>query len=113
MSRQRRQAGDVVVAKNGYSYTYVQNSSLKPDRILTHWLIAEKKYGRKPGPDEMVRFSDGDRRNLDPGNIIYVKKNNPVSSLKRRRQGLIDRIRELEVELEDVNRQLKEQGVEV
>lgn len=111
MTKQRRQAGDVVVAANGYSYTYVPGDNDKPKRVLTHWLVAEKKYGRPPNAEEQVRFEDGNRKNLHPDNIVYVSKANPVSALKRRRSTLIDRIREYEEELREVEKKLVEAGV--
>jgi hypothetical protein len=103
----RRKAGDVVVAQNGYSYTYIQNGQgLK--RVLTHWLVAEVKYGRPPAPDERVIFIDGNRKNLSPGNVEYAKKGNQKKSLQRRQAYLVDRLRELQAELEDVEKQLAE-----
>lgn len=111
MSRERRKVGDVVVAANGYSYTYVPGEEDKPKRVLTHWLVAEKKYGRPPREDEMVRFLDTNRRNLDPSNIVYSSKSNPISSLRRRRNTLLDKIREYEEEIKDIEKQLAEAGV--
>lgn len=103
----RRKAGDVVVAQNGYSYTYIQNGEgLK--RILTHWLVAEVKYGRLPAPDERVIFIDGNRENLSPDNVEYVKKGNQKKALQRRQAYLVDRLREIQFELDEVNDQLKD-----
>lgn len=113
MSKQRRKVGDVVVAANGYSYTYVPGDDDKPKRVLTHWLVAEKKYGRPPKADEQVRFVDGNRRNLNPDNIVYVSKANPVSALKRRRSTLIDKIREYKEELREVEEKLEKAGVKL
>lgn len=112
VTRQRRKVGDVVVAKNGYSYTYVEGKDERPERRLTHWVVGEKKYGRPPKDDEMVRFKDGNRRNLEPENIIYISKSNPISALKRRRDTLLDKIREYQEELRDIEKQLAEQGIE-
>jgi hypothetical protein len=106
----RRQVGDVVVAPNGYSYTYIPGPEDKPQRVLTHWLVAEKKYGRKKAPGERVVFKDGRRDNLSPDNIEYAMAANgrvTRSALMRREASLQDRIRELQVELEDVQKELK------
>lgn len=101
----RRKDGDVVIAQNGYSYTYIQNGQgLK--RVLTHWLVAEAKYGRPPAPDERVIFTDGDRKNLKPDNVEYVKKGNQKKALQRRLAYLDDRLRELNAERDDVIIQL-------
>jgi hypothetical protein len=106
----RRQVGDVVVAPNGYSYTYIAGPEDKPQRILTHWLVAEKKYGRKKTAGERVVFIDGKRNNLEPDNVEYAMAangRNTRAALMRREASLQDRIRELQVELEDVQLELK------
>ena len=106
----QRKVGDVVVAKNGYSYSYIPGADDKPERILTHWLIAEQKYGRKKGPGERVIFSDGNRANLNPSNIEYAVAANGFNTRKallRREATLQDKIRELQAELDDVQLELK------
>lgn len=103
-----RNVGDVVVAKNGYSYTYIEAGNGKPIRTLTHWVIAYKKYGRSAKPGERVVFKDGDRANLRPDNIEYVPSGtNERKSLNRRKATLEDRIREARAELAEVDAALK------
>lgn len=107
-TRVRRKPGDVVVAKNGYSYTYVQEGK-EVKRILTHHLVARKKYGRPPAENERVVFDDGDRTNLDPSNISYAIKNGDTrKALLRRKATLEDKINELQAELDLVNTKLTE-----
>lgn len=113
MSRARRKVGDVVVAANGYSYTYEAGPGDVPVRTLTHWIVARKKYGRPPRDDEQVRFVDGNRKNLKPENVVYVSKSNPVMSLRRRRATLMDKISEYQAELAEVEKALKEAGVQL
>lgn len=62
--------GTVTVTANGYSYTKTERGW-----IPTHQLIAEKKLGRQLLPCERATFEDGDRKNLDPNNIVVVPKN--------------------------------------
>lgn len=108
-----RKVGDVVVSANGYSYTYIPDRSGKPVRILTHWLIAEKKYGRPKKDGEKVVFIDKDRKNLNPSNIEYTTKpgggtNSSKKSLTRRKIILEDRLREIRAELHEIDERLKE-----
>jgi HNH endonuclease len=111
-NRRRRKPGDVVVAANGYTYIYVLRGK-KLERILKHHIVAEKKYGRPPTDAERVVFKDGDRRNFSPDNIEYAIKNNELAALKRRRNSLIERIREAEGQLVEVERELKSKGVKI
>src|SRR5687768_424814 len=101
MGGPRRKEGDTVVSANGYSYTYVKKGNTL-HRVLTHWVLGEQKYHRPPAADERVRFKDGDRTNLKPSNIIYVKKNTGLAALNKRRMAILTRIQELKVELEEV-----------
>jgi hypothetical protein len=106
----QRKVGDVVIAPNGYSYTYVEGADGKPTRVLTHWVVAEKKYGRKKAAGERVIFTDGNRANLKPSNIEYASSGNKSTTRKallRREATLRDRIRELQAELDDVVTELK------
>ena len=100
----KRKEGDVVVAQNGYSYTYVVGAHNTLQRFATHHLIALDKYGRPPREDERVIFKDNNRRNLDPDNIEYATKT--TGTLQRRKATLEDRIRELKAELAEVNEAL-------
>lgn len=96
-------------AQNGYSYTKIKDEGPNQWR-LTHHLIAEKKLGRPIDTSvERVVFVDGDRWNLKPENIKVVAKSQ--GPLTRRRAQLEDRIRELKVQLDDVNAKLAAQGV--
>lgn len=111
-SRRRRQPGDQVVAANGYTYVYVARGD-KLERVLKHHLVAEKKYGRPPAEGERVIFKNGDRRDFNPDNIEYATKNNELASLKRRRNSLIERIRECKAQLAEVEKELKAKGVKL
>lgn len=108
MGGPRRNVGDTVVSKNGYHYTYVEGTDGKPVRIATAWLVGVRKFGRYPNKDETVRFLDGDRTNLSSNNIAYVDKMSKTKNvLERRRLDLMDRIRELQAELEEVEQDIE------
>lgn len=103
--------GATRIAQNGYSYTKVSDIKGEKQWRLTHHLRAEKKLGRPIDSSiERVMFIDGDRTNLKPDNIKVVPKGK--GPLTRRRAELEDRIRELQATLEEVNTQLRAQGVE-
>lgn len=93
--------GDTRTSANGYHYTRTV------DRWrLTHHLIAEQQLGRPLREDEGVYFDDGKRENLSPENIKVRDKGR--GSLRRRRSVIEDRIRELQAELEEINKELQE-----
>lgn len=97
------------ISQNGYSYTKVSTEGPNQWR-LTHHIRAEEKLGRPVDTSvERVIFIDGDRTNLHYDNIKVVAKGK--GPLTRRRADLEDRIRELQAQLDDVNAQLKAQGV--
>jgi len=87
--------GDTFVNVNGYHHTRVEGK-WRP----THHLILEEKLGRPIDfATEIVRFVDGDRKHLTPGNIIVQKRVNKHSKEARIAQ-LEERIREAQAELE-------------
>lgn len=73
------------VAKEGYT-NWTQNgyhqTKHKGKMRYTHHLIAEEKLGRSLTDEEQAYFIDGNRKNLDPGNIGV----RPI--IKRRRQAM-------------------------
>ncbi len=87
--------GDQRVAKNGYHYTRTVEGWR-----LTHHIIAEDTLKRPLKPDEMVRFKDGKRWNLNPDNIIIIQKGN--GALNRRRAQIEAQIQGLQAELADI-----------
>jgi len=96
-------AGATRTAKNGYHYTKVELRGW----ILTHWLTIEREIGREINPnDETVRFKDGftKRDYNNPDAIIIVPKNS--TNLRRRKAVVEERIRELQAELERIDREL-------
>jgi hypothetical protein len=111
--RKKRNVGDVIVSQNGYSYTYIEGDDGKPIRVATHHLVGLKKYGRKPHADERVIFHDNDRANLSPDNILYVKKTDQLAALRRRRSTVIDKINELQAELDQLEDALVKAGVKL
>lgn len=84
------------VSANGYDYTKTEDRGW----VLTHWLVAEEKLGRKIQRGERVSFADGDRTNFAPDNIKVTQMGG--GSLPRRKAQLEARIQELQAELEDV-----------
>lgn len=87
--------GDTRVAPNGYHYTRTTTGW-----ELTHRLIIEKSLGRKLGLTERVRFKDNDRTNLSLENLKVVIT---VPNIEARKLTIIDKIAELQAELEHLN----------
>ena len=70
--------GDTMVNANGYNCTRTEDGWR-----FTHHLIAEAKYGRPINSDtEMVKFADGNNKNLDPTNIIVTAKKAPTANAR-------------------------------
>ena len=95
------------VAANGYHYTKVEDRGW----VLTHWLTAEKKLGRRLKDTEMVQFVDK-KYKRDPKNPegvrVIVKK---TSSLRKRKAQIEARIDELQAELKAVNKEIDQRGL--
>lgn len=96
---QTANVGDTMINANGYHCTRLANGW-----ELTHRLIAAGKLGRPLGTDEFVTFKDGDKSNLDPGNIEVRKRNQ--GSLLKRKANLEARIEELQAQLARVEKEL-------
>jgi hypothetical protein len=95
--------GDVMINALGYSQTRTEQGW----RPTSH-LVAEEKLGRGLREDEVVRFADNDRTNLDPSNItIHLK--GPRKSRAAMIARLTARIADLQAELELL---LKEEAAE-
>jgi HNH endonuclease len=92
MRGQTSKPGDIRVAKNGYHYTRTVSGWR-----LTHHIMAEQLLGRPLHADEIVRFKDANRKNLEADNIIVVKKG--AATAERTRARLIARVAELEAQL--------------
>lgn len=95
------QIGDTMINANGY-----HNTRTAEGWRLTHQIVAEKKLGRPLQPDEMVKFADGDRKNLNPTNIVVIKKNK--QSARKRKARLEANLLELVAQLQEVNEELGE-----
>lgn len=100
MRGSRSEVGDTRVSKNGYHYTKTEEKW-----ELTHHLIAQEKLGRPLSADERAVFVDGDRTNLDPGNIDVRRK--ATASLRKKEANLVARIEEMQAELDAVRMQIK------
>ena len=88
--------GNTFVNANGYHHTRV-DGKWRP----TAHIIAEEKLGRPLDlKTDQVRFSDGDRYNLDPNNIVVQPK--------RDRRSKEARIVQLEVRIAELQQELKE-----
>jgi hypothetical protein len=88
--------GDTRVAQNGYEYTRTEAGWM-----LTHHYIAAQLLGRPVAPDELVRFKDKDRKNLNPNNIEVIPKKR--GSVVRRKAQIEARIAELQAELQSLS----------
>jgi hypothetical protein len=96
-----RADGEENVAQNGYHYRKVDGKW-----VLIHHIIAEEQLGRPLRPSEGAYFKDGDRDNLDPGNIGVRRKGS--AKLRSRLAAVEARIRELQVERDDLIKELEE-----
>lgn len=75
-------------SKNGYWYVRTEDKW-----ELVHRIIAEANLGRKLTQNEYATFSDNDRENLDPKNIIVRIRGR--ASLRKRLAEVEARIQEL------------------
>jgi hypothetical protein len=68
--------GDEVVDTGGYTRVKVRSRSPLPRRHwkLKHHLVWEAANGRKVPKSHAVIFADGDKGNLDPGNLLCVSR---------------------------------------
>jgi hypothetical protein len=103
------EVGTTRVAANKYHYTKVEGRGW----VLTHWLIMERKLGRQITEDESVRFKDPKVKRIlaetgrcDVDDLILIKKR--TTSLRARRARIQARIKELQSELDGINRELHE-----
>ena len=95
--------GDTYTAANGYHYTRTKDGFR-----LTHHILAEKLLGRPLRSNEMVRFVDGDKKNLTIKNVKVIEKGR--SSLRRRKAQVEARIQELQAELDEINTEITKLG---
>lgn len=86
---------------NGYLYEKTENRGW----VLVHRLVAEEKLGRELRSDEFASFSDGDKTNFDPKNIIVQLRGQ--TSLRRRLAVIEDRLRELNAERDEIKRRME------
>jgi hypothetical protein len=85
---------------NGYLYRKTEDGWQ-----TVHTLVMEERLGRPLREDEFVKFSDGDKGNVDPDNLILGLKGR--KSLLRRAAVVEARIAELQVTLDELNRRLQ------
>lgn len=94
--------GSERISQNGYHYTKSGDGW-----VLTHRKIAEEDLlGRPLQPDERVRFRNGNRLDLRPENLMVVKINTDLNSLRKRRLDIIARIEELQGQLADLEEEI-------
>jgi hypothetical protein len=92
----KSRVGDIRVAPNGYQYTRTEAGW-----ALTHRLLVERDLGRSLRYDERVRFRDGNRANLNLGNLEVRKVKE--STKERKRARIEARIEELQAQLEELD----------
>lgn len=96
--------GETTVSANGYHYTK-RGGRWR----LTHHIIAEEHIlGRSVSENELVRFKTKNKLDLRPSNIEVVIKGK--QSLRRRKAQLEARIEELQAQLDQVNKEIKQQA---
>lgn len=98
MRGQKAKVGDKRVSANGYLYTRTSTGW-----ELTHRLVVENRLGRKLTAQERVKFKDNDRSNIDPQNLVVTTV---VPNIQSRKAYLEDKIRELQAELLDLNKEM-------
>lgn len=96
--------GQERVAQNGYHYIKVERDG-KAQWILKHWLVAEKKLGRRIREDERVVFLNGKKHDFRPENIEVREKGK--GSVRRRLAQVRSRIEELQAEEAELLRELQ------
>ena len=96
---QKAREGDTRVAPNGYHYTRTAT-----EWRLTHHIHAERYLGRPLREGERVEFVGKDKLDFSEGNIKVTVQGR--GSLRRRKAQLEARIRELQAELDEVNKEI-------
>ncbi len=86
--------GDTRTSRNGYQYTRTETGWK-----LSHRLVVERELGIEIGPNERVRFVDGDRTNLSPENLDVYKVKEKTNSRK---------VAELEAKKDDLEAEIEE-----
>jgi len=77
------EVGTERVSQNGYTWVKTAHRGW----VQKHWLIAEKGLHREViKGQEMVKFKDGDRSNLDPSNLEVVVIRGTSESQKLRQR---------------------------
>lgn len=70
-----RAVGEERVTRDGYIEVHVaqhRSERANDQWVMKHRLVWEEANGRALRPGEMVVFADGDKRNLDPGNLVAM-----------------------------------------
>jgi HNH endonuclease len=88
--------GATFVNQNGYHHTKTGGKW-----VATHILIMEKKLGRPLEKGEFVKFEDGDRKNLDPDNLVLRTRGDRKSPQARLAE-VEAKIEELQAEAEEL-----------
>jgi len=94
------EVGDTYTSANGYHYTKTKEQGYR----LTHHILAEEMLGRSLKSNEMVKFIDGNKKNLKKNNVKVIEKG--TSSLRRRKAQIEARMQELQAELDDIEREI-------
>lgn len=69
---------------------------------LKHRLVMEEKLGRKLGPRERVYFANGNKQDCRPENLrVEVSSKRTLRSLERRREKLLEQLKEVEEAIAD------------
>lgn len=89
------------VAPNGYWYRKTEDRGWQ----LVHRLVAEEKLGRQLTENEFATFSDGDKQNFDPDNIIVQLRGK--ASLRKRLAQVEARIDELTATRDELKARLE------
>ncbi len=66
------------VTKDGYTEVKVADRPSRTDRNdnfkMKHWLVWEEAHGEPVPPHTVIVFSDGDKRNFEPSNLVAVPR---------------------------------------
>jgi hypothetical protein len=94
------QVGDERISPNGYHYTREPQGW-----ELTGRLVAGKARGKPLAKNERVRYTDGNRLNNDPSNLVVyqVKEQSASNQLER----LYSKRDEIQAQIDDLEREAR------
>jgi hypothetical protein len=95
--------GSITTSQNGYQYIRTETGWR-----LRHHVIAEEHILRRPlEPYEIVRFRDGNKKNIHPDNLLVARKG--TSRVRARLAKVISEIQQLEAERDLLMKEIEQE----